>query len=129
MPVEVLNDPALAFPTDVRVAVLNKNDAANILRFDGVDHDFPPHEAVIIDCETAYALFAIETRTPPGNPIRIRRDKHAGKVGTGNSHYDECLVKYGAANTAQGRAWFENFDFKLVKTTRKMAAKDFELIK
>src|SRR6266446_4187460 len=121
MPVQVLNDPAITFPVDVKVAVLNRNPDKAVLRFDGYDHEFPPGEAVIIDCETAFALFAADTRTPPDHVIKIRRDKAAGRQGTTNSFYDECLVKYGAANTPQGRAWFENFDFKLVKSTKKMA--------
>lgn len=129
MPVIVQNDPIITFPVDVKVAVLNKNPEKSVLRFDGYDHEFPAGEAVIVDTETAFALFAADTRTPPNHAIKIRRDRESGKTGTGNSFYDECLIKYGAANTAQGRAWFDNFEFKLVKSTKKMAAIDFEKIK
>ena len=129
MPVVVQEGNILTFPVDVKIAVLNKNPEKSVLRFDGYDHEFPAGEAVIIDCETAFALFAADTRTPPGQVIKIRRNRDDGKIGTANSFYDECLVKYGAANTAQGRAWFENFEFKLVKSTKKMSVIDFEKIK
>ena len=128
MPVDVLNKSALAFPSDVRVAVLNKNDATSVLRFDGNDHEFPSQEAVIVDCQTAFALFAVDTRTPEGYEIKLRRDKQFGKEGTSNSVYDECLIKYGATDP-RGRQWFDNFSFKLVKTTKKMAARDFDSMK
>lgn len=119
----------ITFPVDVKVAVLNKNNEKAVLRFNGYDHEFLPGEATIIDTETAFALFAVDTRTAPGHTIKCRRDKEWGKMGTSNSFYDECLVKYGAANTAHGRAWFESFDFKLVKSTKKMNAMDFDKLK
>lgn len=128
MPVQVLNESIITFPVDVKVAVLNKNPEKAVLRFDGEDHDFPPGEAVIVDCESAFALFAADTRTPPDHVIKIRRDKTAGRQGTTNSFYDECLIKYGATDP-KGRVWFENFDFKLVKSTKKMAAMDFDKLK
>jgi hypothetical protein len=129
MPVIVQNDPVITFPVDVKVSVVNKNPEKSVLRFDGYDHEFPPNEAVILDTETAFALFAMDTRTPPGHVIKIRRDEEAGRTGTGNSFYDECLVKYGAANTAQGRAWFRNFEGKLVKSTKKMTRDEWEKLK
>jgi hypothetical protein len=129
MAVAIQNEDLITFPVDVKVAVLNRNPERSVLRFDGYDHEFPAGEAVIVDCETAFALFAVETRTPPGHTIKIRRDKDAGKIGTSNSFYEECLVKYGAANTALGRQWFDNFDFKLVKTQKKLSSLDFDKIK
>ena len=128
MPVQVINDSVITFPVDVKIAVLNKNPDKALLRFDGIDHEFPPGEATIVDCETAFALFAADTRTPPDHVIKIRRDRAAGRIGTQNSYYDECLVKYGATDP-KGRIWFENFEFKLVKSTKKMAAFDFEKLK
>ena len=127
--VQVLNEGPITFPVDVRISVLNKNPEKSVLRFDGYDHEFPPNEAVIVDTETAFFLFAADTRTPPGHVIKIRRDRDAGKIGTSNSFYDEALVRYGAANTAHGRAWFENFELKLVKTTKKMSREEFDRLK
>jgi hypothetical protein len=129
MPVAIQNEEMITFPVDVKVAVLNKNHEKSVLRFDGYDYDFPPGEATIIDTQAAFALFAVDTRTYPGQVVKCRRDRSHGKIGTNNSYYDECLIKYGAANTAHGQAWFENFEFKLVKSTKKMAALDFDKLK
>jgi hypothetical protein len=128
MAVEVQNERPLSFPVDVRISVLNKNPKTFYGQFDGEVHEFPPGEATIIDTETAFALFAVDTRTAPGYPIKIRRDKNAGKIGPGNSWYHECRVKYGA-NTAEGEVWFDNFEFKMVKTTRRQTREEFERLK
>lgn len=128
MPVVVQNEQVLQFPTDIKIAVLNRNPEKSVLRFDGYDHEFPPDEAVIVDTETAFALFAVDTRTPPGQQVKIHRSKTFGAIGTSNSFYNECLIKYGAANTPQGQAWFENFEFKMVKTQRKINRLDFDKI-
>jgi|HubBroStandDraft_5_1064220.scaffolds.fasta_scaffold428562_2 hypothetical protein len=124
--VEVLNENPLGFPVDVKVAVMNRNPEKAVLRFDGYDYEFEPNEAAIVDTQAAFALFAVDTRTQPGHTIKCRRDKTFGPGGNSNSFYNECLIKYGAANSAKGREWFDNFDFKLVKSTKKMAAVDFD---
>ena len=126
--VEVLNEHPLTFPVDIKIAVLNRNPERSVLRFDGQDFEFEPGEATIIDTQSAFALFAVDTRTPHGHTIKCRRDKNAGPGGNNNSFYNECLIKYGAANTPQGRTWFDNFDFKLVKSTKRMTSMDFDKI-
>ena len=124
--VEVLNEHPLTFPVDVKVAVMNRNPEKAVLRFDGYDYEFEPNVAEVIDTQAAFALFAVDTRTPPGRTIKCIRDKAFSPGGNSNSFYNECLIKYGAANSPKGREWFDNFEFKLVKSTKKIAAVDFD---
>ena len=128
MSVEVLNDTAITFPTDVMVSVLNKNPDDWSHPFSGYDQTFPAGQPTIINTEAAMFYFAMDTRTPPGHVIKIRRDKLAGKIGTNNSHYDECLIRYNAT-TPEGRKWFENFEGRLVKKSNRMTRDEWDKLK
>lgn len=113
--VELVNLLPPPFPEDVHVSVFNGNAPAegpeseiidtDVLRFDGRDYSFKRGEYETISPEAASFLFGVETRIH-------------GKVGSAMIlHPDlrrDCLVRYGASNS-NGRKWFNNFQFKLVK--------------
>lgn len=127
--IQIVNTQLSPWPKNFQVMVVNNNPFPTPpLRFDGVDIDFPPGEAVLVGPEQAFFLFAVESRYKEGN--RITRDKTYGKVNNNDiSFYEEAMQRYGCANTQQGREWFANFDFAIAPLDKKFGKKTFEELK
>src|SRR5258708_198184 len=109
--IDIVNTAPFPWPDGIRIAVLNKNPIPTPpLRFNGKNYDFPPGEMVMITPEAAFFLFAVDTRSKPGSSPKIIRNKEYGKRNEAElSYYEECMSRYGCANTREGRDWFANF--------------------
>jgi hypothetical protein len=131
---------AVGFPDDLRVVVLNKNDFNVSLTYDGQSYDYRAGKPVTVPPEVAWFHFAFDTRATP--PFR---NKMGGTDAHGVPWYENRLISYGWAeddwdvpfvkkrrepwHTAEEKkAWFENFDFKVIGRNSVRNAKEFDAL-
>lgn len=128
--IQLVGTPYVPWPENTVVWVCNNNPFPTPpLRFDGNDYDFPPGEWVALNPETAFFLFSADTRTKPGEQIKVHRDVNAGRTPTNHlSHYYEALLRYGP-DRQETRQWFANFDFEVMPAAKSMSKQDFDAMR
>jgi len=85
------------------------------LYYDGDPYNFPSMKGIELSPEAAWFLFAFDTRPTQDHPQGVnKRALKGGGDKRDPDWYQTRLTALGWANDPKKRAWYKNFDFKVL---------------